>query len=211
MTTSQLETRLAWQQHLGDTAAARRWYDSVTARYREPHRAYHDDRHLRWVVRHVEALASDRELADHGAVVAAAFFHDVIYDPARPDNEAASARLAGSALTELGWTPERATLVGAMIEDTARHDVADVTVDRAVLFAADLAVLAASPGSYADYARNVRREYAHVDDRDWVTGRGAVLRSFLARPAIYAPCLALHDWEQRARGNLTAELETLGD
>ena len=101
-------------------------------------------------------------------------------------------------------------LVGAMIEATAHHDVTDVDVDRAVLFAADLAVLAASPGSYSDYARNVRREYAHVGDRDWVTGRGAVLRSFLARPAIYAPCLALDDWEQRARGNLTAELETLG-
>ena len=95
-----------------------------------------------------------------------------------------------------------------MILATAHHDPAGTTVDDAVLFAADLAVLAAEPAGYSDYVRNVRREYAHVSDARWVTGRSAVLRSFLDRDAIFAPLLGLGEWEQRARGNMTAELVT---
>ncbi len=205
-----LELRVAWDRHVGRTAPSLRWYDSVVNRYRESHRHYHDARHLRWVVRHVGDLAADHPVGDIAATVAAAFFHDVIYDPAAPGNEAASADLASAALTELGWAGDRIAHVAGMIAGTTDHRVTvDLQVDDAVLYAADLGVLAADPAGYSDYVRNVRREYAHVTDIDWVTGRSAVLRSFLDRTVIYAPELGLHEWEQRARGNLTAELDTL--
>ncbi len=207
MTDGHLELRIAWDRHIGDDAAAYGWLDSVVNRYREPHRHYHDVRHLLWVVRHVEALG--RATTDLDAVVAAAFFHDAIYDPTADDNEPASGRLAASALTELGWHARRVEVVDAMIVATARHDLDGAGADEAVLFAADLAVLAAGPAGYSDYVRKVRREYAHVGDAEWVIGRSTVLRSFLERDAIYAPRLELDAWERRARGNITAELDTL--
>jgi predicted metal-dependent HD superfamily phosphohydrolase len=55
----------------------------------------------------------------------------------------------------------------------------------------------------------VRREYGHVDDAAWRTGRAAVLRALLDRQHLFAPSLGLDDWEARARANLTAELATL--
>lgn len=217
MSTGDLEFRVAWERHVGTGEAADRWLESVVTRHREAHRHYHDVRHVRWVVRHVIELADGLAdthgvaLHDPGAVVAAAFFHDVIYDPTASDNEAASAALAAAALGELGWSASRVSSVVAMIEGTAHHRVDPaITADTAVLYAADLGVLAADPAGYSDYVRNVRREYDHVDADDWRTGRASVLRSFLERESIYAPVLGLHTWERRARANLTAELGALG-
>lgn len=207
MSTGDLELRIAWQRHVGTGAEADRWLDSVLTRHREAHRHYHDVRHVRWVIRHVTELTAGIVPLDVGAIVAAAFFHDVIYDPTASGNESASAALASSALAELGWPADRTARVAAIIEGTAHHRVDDDTpADAAVLYAADLGVLAADPAGYSDYVRNVRREYRHVGDAEWATGRATVLRSFLDRDTIYAPMLGLDAWERRARANLTAEL-----
>ena len=213
MAAGDLELRVAWQQHVGMSRQADDWYESVVTRHREAHRHYHDLRHVRWVVRHVRELAADRAgggLDDVGAVVVAAFFHDIVYDPKASDNERVSAELAAEALGELRWSGERIDRVSAMISGTAHHRVDDTTsVDTAVLYAADLGVLAADPAGYSDYVRNVRREYGHLTDAAWAHGRADILRSFLDRAAIYAPVLGLGAWELRARGNLTAELDAL--
>ena len=208
---SELELRVAWEAHVvGDTA----WFDRVLDLHREPHRRYHGVGHVGWVVRHVLDLAARHaaRVADLGAVVAAAFFHDAVYDPTRSDNEAVSAALARRALDELGWPTERAGAVAGLILATAGHTaVSDPggSLDTAVLLAADLAVLAAEPASYAEYVTGVRAEYAHVGDADWAAGRGRVLTGLIARPAIYDPALELATWERRARGNIAAELSGL--
>lgn len=210
MADNDLELRIAWQRHLGRTPASMAWFDSVVSRYRQPGRHYHSIRHVRWVVRHVTALAPAAN--DLSAVIAAAFFHDAVYDPTRADNEAASAQLAERALAELSWEPERCQRVAELILATIDHDITDdrCDSDTQVLLAADLAVLAAEPARYSDYVRAVRREYAHVSDDDWSVGRSAVLRGLLGRRHLFAPALDLNAWEQRARANLTAELATLG-
>lgn len=201
------ELGITWERHLGRSPVARSWFQSLLARYREPGRHYHGIRHVRWVVRHVTDLAWAAD--DTGAVIVAAFFHDAVYDPTRPDNEAASAQLADRALTELGWETPRRRHVVQMIEATTSHDVETADRDTQVLLAADLAVLAAEPSRYSDYANAVRREYGHIADDEWRSGRTAVLRSLLDRPHLFAPVLELHEWEHRARTNITAELASL--
>jgi predicted metal-dependent HD superfamily phosphohydrolase len=173
-------------------------------------------RHLRWVVRHAIELADRPEangrVADLGAVVAAAFFHDVVYDTTRTDNEAVSSQVARRALEELGWAPARAASVAGLVGATAGHAAIAATgesLDTAVLLAADLAVLASDPASYAEYVVGVRAEYAHVSDAAWRKGRAFVLRGFSERPAIFDPALGLDAWERRARANLAAELAGL--
>lgn len=208
----ELELSVAWQSHV---STEQDWLDSVLALHRQPHRRYHTVRHVRWVVRHAIELAAQHadRVSDLGAVIAAAFFHDAVYEPERSDNEAASAALARRALRELGWSAARVDTVASMIEATAGHAAQTAhaaPLDTAVLLAADLAVLGADPASYAEYATGVRAEYAFVPDAAWRTGRAQVLRSFIDRPAIYEPQLGLDVWERRARANLAAELTTLG-
>jgi predicted metal-dependent HD superfamily phosphohydrolase len=194
---------------VGDSAVAMAWFDSVLGRHRQLDRHYHDVRHVTWVVHHVVAMASHHPVTDIGAVIAAGFFHDAIYDPRRSDNEQQSAALAERALTEIGWESRRCQAVAAMVLATAEHEVAGVDLDTQVLLAADLGVLAADPANYSDYVRAVRKEYAHVDDDGWRSGRAAVLHRLLRRESLFAPGLELTTWERRARANITAELATL--
>lgn len=212
---NELELRVAWERHVG---AAGEWFDAVLDHHREPHRRYHAVHHVQWVVRHALELAARPDVAgridDLGAVIAAAFFHDAIYDPGRGDNEAASAALATRALAEIGWGAARIATVADLVLATAEHRSVTppgAALDTAVLLAADLAVLAADPAGYAEYVTGVRGEYAHVSDADWRLGRGALLRGLIERAAIYDPALGLDAWERRARANLAAELSTLTD
>jgi predicted metal-dependent HD superfamily phosphohydrolase len=214
-----LELRVAWLQYVSSSPAGIRSFENVLARHRQSHRRYHGVRHLRWVVRHalelIEAPRSGQTGAgqtgarDAGVIVAAAFFHDVVYDVTRSDNEAASARVATQSLIELGWEPDRVDRVASIILATATHTSQPGDLDTAMLLAADLAVLAAEPSAYGDYVRGVRREYTHVNDADWRAGRSGLLRGLLQREHIYDPGLGLDRWELRARANIAAELAEL--
>jgi predicted metal-dependent HD superfamily phosphohydrolase len=214
MSADERELHLAWQQHVGAGPDADRWFDQIAGMLRAPGRHYHDLRHVRWVVRHARDLARDRSLptAEVDQLVAAACFHDAVYDARRDDNETNSAALAERALTELGWQSAAIDRVSTMILATAMHatDGSDPDEPTSVLLAADLGVLSAEPARYGDYVRAVRREYAHLDEDTWNTGRAAFVRSMLDRAAIYPPSLRLDTWERRARANLTAELAAVG-
>ena len=202
------ELRAAWTVTVGSGHAELAAFDDVIGRHREAHRRYHGVRHVTWVVRHIHELGAAWPVADLGAVTAAAFFHDAVYDPRAVDNEEQSALLAARVLGELGWTDERCAAVGRLVRATARHHAGD-DPDCAVLLDADLAVLGADPAAYQAYVTGVRAEYAHVDAAAWRTGRAAVLRDLLARHPLYATAAARARWEARAAANMIAELATL--
>ena len=66
--------------------------DSVLQSWQEPHRHYHGLDHLRDCLARLDespATGMERDLAE-----AALWYHDVIYRPGAPDNEARSAELA---------------------------------------------------------------------------------------------------------------------
>ena len=152
----ELELRVAWQRHLGTSEVATEWFDTVLGAYRAEGRHYHGVRHVAWVVRHVESIAADHPVDDLDGTVAAAFFHDGLRTHA-PRQRGRERGDGGGAVREIGWTEIMCRHVAEMVMATAGHDVDGVDRDTAVLLAADLAVLAAEPSRYADYATAVRR------------------------------------------------------
>jgi predicted metal-dependent HD superfamily phosphohydrolase len=208
MSDRELELEVAWQRHVTSDRAL---LDRLLARHREEHRRYHTGAHVAWVIRHVDELASVETIDHLDEVMAAAFYHDAVYEPTYPANERASARLARRDLTSIGWDADAAERVASMIEATEHGatDAVGVTGDTAVLLDADLAILGADPAGYSAYVTGVRAEYRHVTDDEWRTGRAAVLEKFLERPTIYSTATARDRWETRARANLTAELAGL--
>lgn len=209
MSEPDLELEVAWQRHV---TTDRRLLDGLLARHREKHRRYHTATHVAWVIRHVRELAADEPVEHLDEVVAAAFYHDAVYEPSYPANERASARLARRDLVTLGWEDDAVDRVASMIEAT-RHDApvdAAAPVDTAVLLDADLAILGAAPAAYSTYVTGVRAEYRLLDDETWRTGRAAVITGFLRRPTIFHTPTGRDLWEERSRANLTAELATLG-
>ena len=178
-------------------------------RYREPHRRYHDARHLAQVLDAVDELGAHAR--DLDAVRLAAWFHDAVYDVTAPAgaNEATSANLAANVLASLGHAGARVRHVVRLVRLTATHAPCADDADGQVLCDADLRVLGASPRRYAKYAADVRAEYAHVPEPDFAAARAAVLGALLARQWLYATAVAREGWEQQARANVAGELTRL--
>ena len=221
MTQPELEIRRAWRHVIGPDHDG--YVDDLLSRYREPHRYYHTVVHIMAIIRNLHDVAAMTELQPSAELVAAALYHDAIYDPRAGDNEALSAALASKDLAAIGWAAPRCAAVRALIEATAGHtagDTAGDTVDRdladrdlaaqrAILLDADLAILGAEPQSYSAYVIGVRAEYFFVDDDQWQLGRGQILRGFLERPRIFATEYMHDQLDHRARANIQAELTTL--
>lgn len=219
MTAPEMELRTAWHR-IGGTDGHDHLLDALLARLREPHRHYHSGTHVMWVLRHVEALLADGVghgagdaascPVDSDAVRLAALYHDAVYDPRATDNEAASAALAHDVAAQLGWSAGRIELVHSLVLATALGG--DVPPDHAysVLLDADLAILGAAPNEHQAYVNGVRREYSHVGDADWRTGRTGVLRHLLGLDPLYRTGAMQRARTARARANMAAELATLG-
>ncbi len=229
-----IELRTAWDRTVAPSPRSHEVFDDLVGRHRQPHRRYHGVRHVVWVLRHARQLEAAIPASagglhpfdtsyDVGAVSAAAFFHDAVYDPQRNDNEERSALLAEHQLASIGWDESRRDVVATLVRATAGHLRDDIdplavgsavpegrcVVETQVLLDADLAVLGSEPNAYAAYATGVRVEYGHLTDEEWRAGRAVVLQHLLGRDHLYASAPAREWWEARAGANLTAELASL--
>ena len=211
MTQPESEIRSTWRHVAGPHHDG--YVDSLLIRYAEPHRRYHTATHIMLVVRHLHDMCRAEGSEASPEVLAAALYHDAIYEPTTDDNEARSADIAATQLIDVGWPAVRCDSVAAMVLATAGHltpggpDVDDV--DTAMLLDADLAILGAEPSAYQAYVNGVRSEYAHVDDAAWTAGRTLVLHRFLDRPRLFTTGYMHDTYEHRARANIEAELASL--
>lgn len=187
-------------------------FDELVARYREPHRRYHNLEHVASVRRWVDALARDLpDQLDLTSTRLAAWYHDFVHEPGAPDNEARSARHAAVALTSLHVPNARIRECARLIELTATHDVDESDTEGAVLVDADLAVLGSVPQRYDEYRARIRAEYEDVPEDEFRAGRAEVLRAFLGRPTVFATECFRAERERRARANLERELAELDE
>ncbi len=192
-----------WRDLVNDEASGR----DLLARWSEPHRRYHDARHLRAVLDAVDELAA--HAADPDGVRLAAWFHDAVYAGRPGQDERDSAQLAASTLPSLGVDGERVAEVVRLVELTVTHDPAPGDVNGEVLCDADLAVLGGDPKAYAAYASAVRDEYAHVAEEDFRRGRTELLERLLSSKPLYRTATARDRWEEAARRNVRTELALL--
>ena len=173
--------------------------NQLVAAYSERHRHYHTLQHLRECLAHADAV---RTLARHPAEVELAlWFHDAVYDPRRADNEERSARWAHASVLAAGCEAAIADRVSALVLATAGHHASD-DVDTQLLLDVDLSILGSAYARFDEYEREVRLEYAHVDDAAFRAGRLEFVTGMLARPAIYATQVYREALEPRARENL---------
>lgn len=184
--------------------------EDLLARWSEPARHYHTTRHLAEVLSALRELRVVEPVDDRTRLVTelAAWFHDAVYDPRAPDNEERSAVMAQEQLTSLAVDAAVVTHVTALVRATAGHEDMGATAAGRAFHDADLWILAAPADRFDQYCRQVRDEYAWVSDRDYATGRTAVLAPFAARGRLYLTRSAWR-WESAARANLSRELARL--
>lgn len=180
------------------------------AAYAEPHRYYHDERHLDDCLRELDGLQGLAE-RERRVLRWAILWHDAIYDPQRTDNEERSAELAFRELSDCGVSASDAAEVAQLIRLTKSHRVEEDDRLGALLVSIDLSILGADPERYSTYAAGVRREYAHVPEDTWRSGRAAVLKHLLEADPLYPDPRFRAELEEQARGNMTEELRRLGE
>lgn len=186
--------------------------DDLRDRYADTRRGYHDTRHLAEVLDRLGELLERPEAAsvDRDAVLLAAWFHDAVYD-GLPDDVERSVVLARTELAALDVPQALVSEVARLVRLTLDHRPAEDDLAGQVLCDADLAILAAGPQRYADYVAGVRKEYAHLDDATFRSGRAEILRALLAKPTLFHTRHAREAWEETARANLGRELRSLAE
>ena len=176
---------------------------TLLAAYREPARSYHTLQHLHECIERFEACS---DLAARPAEVEAAlWFHDAVYDVLRSDNERRSADWARAAALASGVPADVAERLDALVMAT-RHAAPPTGGDAELLVDIDLAILGADADRFAEYERQIRREYAHVAAPAFSARRREILAAFLGRERIYATPRLYAELEQRARANLSLAL-----
>ncbi|MEJ7722033.1 MAG: hypothetical protein WKF58_17100 [Ilumatobacteraceae bacterium] len=161
---------------------------------------YHGLRHVMWVVRHVVTLCGEvtdeRHRRDRRCRLLPR--RRLRPHPRRQRGSQRSRSPLPASPSSVGTTTARARSP-VSVRTTQRHLPGDDDTDAMVLCDADLAVLGTSPKDYVAYTNGVRREYRHVDDDAWRTGRAHVLGAFLSRDSIYQ-----HDTRDRPLGGTGA-------
>lgn len=182
--------------------------DAVLGFYDEPHRVYHDRRHLRRMLddaaRHSIILSPAQALA--------VLFHDAVHVPgvAHGANEALSAQLLRIYSQDLEEATVR--LASSIVIDTAQHEPSSAAA--ATVLDLDLLRLSAPVDEFNRSSHDVFAEmrplFQAAEDCAWrlFTARQALFfERLLARPRIYSSPLIFDRCEAAARANLHAAIE----
>jgi len=187
-------------------------FRSLLEHYEEPQRHYHNIQHVLECLGQLDAWYEDSpdsiSSAERDQVELALWYHDVIYDARRKDNEAASAQFFAESPIACHLDPDFVSSIVRLIEITDHRQLPETNLERLIV-SIDLATLGSMPETYAAYAAAVRREYHWVPEADYQAGRAQVLAAFLERPVIHPEPWFEARYEAKARENLAGELQSL--
>lgn len=174
--------------------------------YSETHRHYHTLKHIESCLAHLDSITL-KELKRN--LELAIWFHDVIYNPKKKDNEAKSAEFAALWLAKLSEPSDVISTVKHYIDLTV-HPSEPNTVEEKYLIDIDLSILGASPELFLEYESWIRQEYSFAPSVLYKRGRIQVLKGFLAQSSIYQTDEFKSRFEKQARLNLQFTIEQLG-
>ena len=173
-----------------------------------PGRFYHTFAHVEDCLARLEGSeglsAGDRRLLRW-----ALLWHDSVYDPERSDNEERSAERAVDELREAGADRDEQQEVRRLILLTKGHRVDAEDRLGAILVSVDLSILGAEPARYRRYAADIRREYAHVPEDAYRSGRMRVLHGLIEADPLYPDPALRERYEEQARINMATEMASL--
>jgi predicted metal-dependent HD superfamily phosphohydrolase len=184
-------------------------FNALVEHYSERARAYHDLSHIQSLLALSESLLD--KIQNRDAHYFAVWFHDVIYDTQKSDNEEKSADFASEALTRLGVPEQTIGAVREMILATKHHRSAGLSWDMKAFLDLDTSILGAPLEIYEEYSRAIRKEYSWVPDALYREGRKKVLNDFLGRARIYQTEEISAKYETQARRNIAEEIRALSD
>jgi predicted metal-dependent HD superfamily phosphohydrolase len=187
-------------------AQIKKLWKEIVVNYTDPKRHYHTLTHLRNLMAILETHKD--QLMDWEIIQFAIFFHDIVYDVSRNDNEEQSAAWAERVMQSINVEPTRIERCKRHILATKGHSKSD-DFDTNLFTDADLSILGSEREIYYQYSSSIRQEYSIFPDSVYNNGRSSVLRNFLEMPTIYKTEPFQKQCEKTARLNLANELKML--
>ena len=179
---------------------------AVLNAYAQPQRHYHTVQHLQECLQWWQRC---QEQMQHPADVALTlFYHDIVYDPKRSDNELQSANIMLAQLQP--YLPSDSTeRIYRWILATAHHgtqpDMNHVDdQDLKWVLDIDLGILSADAERFQEYERQIRMEYRHVPLLIYRCKRRQLLRDFAQTEYLYHTDYFRQQLEKVAKANLQA-------
>src|SRR5687767_4423848 len=182
------------------------FWNEIEKKYSDHKRYYHTLSHLEALL---DQLGGCKQLiADRDTMLFSVFYHDIIYNVLKSNNEERSADLAVERLRATGVPADRINNCKEQILATKSHFLSN-NEDTNLLTDADLSVLGQPSDVYEQYCGQIRKEYAVYPDLVYKPGRKKVLLYFLHMEKIFKTSFFYDKYELRARENLASELKRL--
>ncbi len=182
-----------------DQALINQLWLEIEEAYQDSSRHYHNLTHL---------VKIYNELPKYDYVTEfAIFYHDIIYDVTKSDNEEQSAQLCKERLSNLNVKPTTIMETTTLIRETKTHNPSSPR--NALFLDADLVILGSNSNEYREYTQKIRAEYRYYSEKEYIIGRMKVLTHFLKKERIYHSDHFYTQYESVARENILKELDTL--
>jgi len=138
-------------------------------------------------------------------------FHDAVYEANRDFNEDESATLAEQYMETAGYGRDDIEYVVRGIIGTESHNESDVVAYN-YIYDLDCAYLGTDWDVYSLCTAGIRHEYTFYFERQyWDAGRSRFLCDMLNRGKIFLTPYFQFKYEEKARANMTRELESIHD
>jgi predicted metal-dependent HD superfamily phosphohydrolase len=183
-------------------------FQIIKDKYSEKSRFYHNLSHVKTLLDLLESL--DNKAQNRNAIRFSIWFHDVVYDTKANNNEEESAKLASQLMSKLHVDVETIEVVNSLILSTKDHSGNSLSEDNKLFLDMDLAILGMREEIYTKYSRAIREEYFWVPELIYRRERRKILKSFIAREAIYFTDEMKKRFEEQARKNINGEINSLG-
>lgn len=188
-----------------DNLISQMWLE-IESSYSGEGRHYHTLQHLENLLLQLQDVKS--RLQDWDTIRFTLFYHDLIYNALKADNEEASAYLAEKRLRQMGVPFDKIQLCKEQIIATKSHAIS-TNADTNYFTDADLSILGKPWDTFYRYSSDVRKEYAAYPDEVYKLGRQKVLQHLLAMARIFKTDFFYNKFESQARQNLQMEMKML--
>lgn len=181
-------------------------WTEIEENYSSKKRHYHTLQHLDNLLDQLTDVKE--EIQNWNAILFTLYYHDIVYNPIKSDNEEKSAELAEKRMKQISVSIDTIELCKNQILATKSH-IKSTDSDTNYFTDADLSVLGQNWDTYSLYYKNVRKEYYIYPDFVYNPGRKKVLNHFLSMDRIFKTNFFQNKFEIQAKQNLQKEIELL--
>jgi predicted metal-dependent HD superfamily phosphohydrolase len=183
-------------------------YDRLYFEYSAWSRHYHNLSHIYSLLKLSEKFRS--ELNNPFQVDLAIWFHDVVYDSSKKDNELQSAFLFEELMRSYLGKSDIEQVKSLILSTSGHLPLLPEDNDHQYFLDFDLAILSSDTEIYNIYSNAIRDEYISLFSFFvYNNGRKKVLKSFLGRKTLYFSPFFKENCELKARKNLEREIGIL--